>query len=116
MDDLDNYKPSGLRRDLLHIVSCYYADQVSPVTLGSRQWEEESQAFIDAMERRRTQEWLNIKEVNPLDFMGYVAAIFKEVTGHYLRDLSSYIIRRWHSSVNLTAVTTSEVYHHLKVQ
>ena len=76
MDDLDNYKPLGWRRDLLHIISCYYTDQVGPVT-GSRQWEEDSQAFIDAMEHRRTQEWLYIKELNPLDFMGYVVAVFK---------------------------------------
>ena len=90
MGDLGNYRPLGWRRDLLHIVSHYYAAQVGPVTRGSRQWEEESQAFMDAMEQCRTPEWLDIKELNPLAYMGYVAAVFKETTGHYLRDLSSY--------------------------
>ena len=51
MDDLDNYKLSGWRRDLLHIVGCYYAAQVGSVAQGSQQWEEDSQAFMDAMER-----------------------------------------------------------------
>ena len=89
MDDLNNYTPSGWRRDLLHIVSCYYTYQVGPV-INSRQLEADSQAFIDVMVHRRTTEWLDIKELNPLDYMSYITAVFKEVTGHYLRDLSSY--------------------------
>ena len=30
MDDLDNYVPSGWKRDLLHIVGCHYAHQIGP--------------------------------------------------------------------------------------
>ena len=45
---------------------------------------------MDAMERRQTSEWIDIKELNPLAFMGYVANVFEEVTGHHLRGLSSY--------------------------
>ena len=82
MDNLDNYVPSGWMRDLLHIVGCYYAHQVSSVT--GEKWEKDSQAFLNAMRHHKNKEWLNIKELEPL------AAVFKEVTGHYLKGLSSY--------------------------
>ena len=87
MDDLDAYIPLGWKRDLLHIVGCHYAKQVAP--LAGEQWEKDSQAFIDVMCRKNA-EWLDIKELHPMDYMSYVATVFKEVTGHYLRDLSSY--------------------------
>ena len=88
MDDLEVYVPSGWKRDLLHIVGCHYADQVAPLT--GEQWEKDSQAFLDAMRHRKKTEWLDIKELHPLDYMSYVAAVFKEVMGHYLKGLSSY--------------------------
>ena len=88
MDDLNDYVPSGWKRDLLHIVGCHYAHQVSSVT--GEQWEKDSQAFLDTMKCCKTKEWLNIKELEPLDYMSYMAAIFKEVTGHYLKGLSGY--------------------------
>ena len=93
MDDLDRYVPSGWKRDLLHIVGCYYADQVGSMT--GKQWEEDSQAFLDIMRCCKNKEWLNIKELKPLDYMSYVVAVFKEVTGHYLKDLSSYTGWMW---------------------
>ena len=43
------------------------------------------------MKLRREKEWLAIKELEPLDYMGYVAAVFKQVTGHYLEGLSGYM-------------------------
>ena len=42
------------------------------------------------MKLHREKEWLTIKELEPLDYMGYVAAMSKQVTGHYLRGLSGY--------------------------
>ena len=88
MDDLDNYVPSGWKRDLLHIVGCHYACQVGP--LDGEQWEKDSQAFLQAMKLRKEKEWLAIKELEPLEYMGYVAAIFNQVMGHYLKGLSGY--------------------------
>ena len=88
MDDLDRYVPSGWVRDLLHITGCHYAHQIGPVT--GEQWEKDSQAFLDAMRLRKDNEWIDIKELEPLEYMGYVVAVFKEVTGHYLKGLSNY--------------------------
>ena len=31
-----------------------------------------------------------MKELEPLDYMSYVAAMFKQVMGHYLKGLSGY--------------------------
>ena len=42
------------------------------------------------MKLRREKEWLAIKELEPLDYMTYMAAVFKQVTGHYLKGLSGY--------------------------
>ena len=37
MDDLNNYVPSGWKRDLLHIMGCHYAHQIGP--LANEKWE-----------------------------------------------------------------------------
>ena len=42
------------------------------------------------MRHHKNEEWLDIKELHPLDYMSYVATVFREVTSHYLRGLSSY--------------------------
>ena len=88
MDDLDNYVPSRWKMDLLHIVGCYYAHQIGPLT--DEKWKRGSKAFLQAMKLCREKEWLAIKELEPLNYMSYVAAMFKQVTDHYLRGLSSY--------------------------
>ena len=88
MDDLKNFVPSGWKRDLLHIVGCHYASQIAP--LDSREWEDDSHKFLQAMENCKDKEWLDIKELDPLQFMGYVAEVFKQVTGHHLKELSSH--------------------------
>ena len=88
MDDLNNYVSSGWKRDLLHIVGCHYAHQIGP--LAGEKWEKDSQVFLQAMELCKEEEWLAIKELEPLDYMSYVAAMFKQVTGHYLKGLSGY--------------------------
>ena len=88
MDDLDNYVPSGWKRDLLHIVGCHYAHQIGP--LADEKWEKDSQVFLQAMKLCKEKEWLAIKELEPVDYMSYVAAMFKQVTGHYLKGLSGY--------------------------
>ena len=88
MDDLDNYVPSGWKMDLLHIVACHYAHQIGPLT--NEKWKKDSKAFLQAMKLHREKEWLAIKELEPLDYMSYVAAGFKQVMGHYLKGLSGY--------------------------
>ena len=69
MDDFKNFVPSGWKRDLIHIVGCYYASQIS--SLGSPGWDVDCSKFLWDMEDHRDGEWLDIKELSPVRFMGY---------------------------------------------
>ena len=101
MDDLDRYIPSGWKMDLMHIVGCHYAAQISPLKEG--RWEVDSQAFLQAM-RDNKKEWLEIKDLDTLNYMRYVANMFKWTTGHHLHGLSRY-----------TGWTQAGGYYHWKV-
>ena len=71
----------------MHIVGYHYATQIGPLKDGRKQMS--SQAFLQAMKRSK-KEWLDIKELNPRNYMRYMANMFKQITGHYLRGLSRY--------------------------
>ena len=47
MDDVSNYVASGWKRDLTHIISCYWKDQVS--SLDSNEWVVVINPFVRAM-------------------------------------------------------------------
>ena len=46
--------------------------------------------FLVAMRNRRAVEWTDIKELSPLNFMPYVAELFKNITGKDLKGLSDF--------------------------
>ena len=69
MEDLMDFVPSAWKRDLMHIVGCFYASQISP--LNTHQWHSDWDKFIQAMEERKSK-WLNIKELEPLRYMCYM--------------------------------------------
>ena len=85
MDNVSNYTASGWRRDLTHILSCYWAAQGG--SLNSQEWLLGIQRFVKAMKNRKDKEWLDIKELTPLRFMPYVAELFRRITGRDLRGL-----------------------------
>ena len=58
MEDLMDFVPSGWKRDLMHMVGCFYASQITP--LNTRQWHSDRDKFIQAMEERKDHEWLDI--------------------------------------------------------
>ena len=91
MDDLMEFTPSGWKRDLIHMVGCFYASQITP--LNSREWNNDQDKFIQLMDDRKDSEWLDIKELTPLQYMPYVARCFQEITGHYLKGLNKHT--RW---------------------
>ena len=74
------FMPSGWKGDLMHMVGCFYASQITP--LNTRQWHSDQDKFIQAMEERKS-EWLDIKELVPLRCMHlitYVAKCFLDTT------------------------------------
>ena len=88
MEDFDHYTPLGWRRDLTHIVGCFYATQITP--LKDSGWADDLDKFLQVMEAKREMEWLGIKELTQLRFMPYIAHHFEEATGHHLSGLSDY--------------------------
>ena len=88
MDEMTNYVASGWKRDLTHIISCCWEAQVGP--LDSEEWNVAIRKFLVVMRNRKVVEWTDIKELTPLQFMPYVANLFREVTGKDLQGLSQF--------------------------
>ena len=88
MDDVSNYVASGWKQDLTHIISCYWKDQASP--LNSSEWTVAINQFIRAMRERKESEWIDIKELTPLEYMPYVARLFRKVASVGLSGLGDY--------------------------
>ena len=70
------------------MVGCFYASQITP--LNSREWDNDRDEFMRAMDDCKDSEWLDIKELTPLQYMPYVARCFQETTGHHLKGLSKH--------------------------
>ena len=88
MDEMSNYVASGWRQDLMHLIGCCWAAQVGP--LDSQEWKVAIRKFLAVMRNRKAVEWTDIKELKPLEFMPYVANLFREVTGKDLQGLGQF--------------------------
>ena len=78
-DKMANFMASGWRHDLTHFISCCWSAQI-----GSLEWDEWRVAitkFLAVMAKKKNCEWMDVKELTPLQFMPYVAKLFREVTG-----------------------------------
>ena len=79
MDKMANIVASGWRWDLTHFIGCCWSAQI-----GSLEWDEWRVAitkFLTVMAKKKNCEWMDIKELTPLQLMPYVAKLFREVTG-----------------------------------
>ena len=88
MDKMANFVASGWRRNLTHFIGCCWSAQI-----GSLEWDEWHVAitkFLVVMAKKKNREWMDIKELTPLQFMPYVAKLFREVTGRDLSGLSHF--------------------------
>ena len=88
MDEMSNYVPSGWKRDLTHIIGCTWVAQVG--SLDQDEWHVAINKFLAIMAKRKASEWTKIKELMPLQFMPYVAKLFREVTAQDLQGLSQF--------------------------
>ena len=89
MDNVSNYVASGWKRDLTHIIGCYWAAQVGP--LDSEEWEVAIHKFLKTMKNRKASEWMDIKELSPLKFMPYMAELFRNITSRDLKGLGDFM-------------------------
>ena len=88
MDKMANFVASGWRRDLTHFIGCCWSAQI-----GSLEWDEWHVAitkFLAVMAKKKNPEWTDIKELTPLQFMPYMAKLFREVTGRDLSGLNHF--------------------------
>ena len=90
MEDLMNFVPFGWKKDLTHMVGCFYVSQIGP--LNTQQWYSDQDKFLQGMEDRKG-EWLNIKELAPLHYMQYIDKCFADSTGRSLKGLG--LLMRW---------------------
>ena len=88
MDEMSNYVASGWKRDLTYIIGCCWVAQVG--SLDRDEWQVAIQKFLVVMVKQKASEWTDIKELTPLQFMPYVANLFREVTGKDLQGLSQF--------------------------
>ena len=69
------------------MIGCCWAAQVG--LLEDEGWQVAIKKFISMMIQHK-KEWTDVKELTPLNFMPYVAKLFKEVTGKDLRGLGQF--------------------------
>ena len=72
----------------MHIIGCCWVAQVGP--LESEEWQVAICKFLAVMRNKRAVEWMDIKELPPLNFMPYVTALFRNITGKDLQGLSEF--------------------------
>ena len=88
MDRMSNYVASGWKRDLTHFIGCCWVAQIG--SLDRDEWHVAIHKFLAVMAKWKASEWTDIKELTPLQFMPYVARLFREVTGQDLQGLSQF--------------------------
>ena len=82
-----NFRSSGWRKDLEHILKVYYQYSVDYFTEGDWFWVKER--FFDLFLQHK-KEVLEVKEACPLDFMAYIQDLFYQATGVHLDGLGSF--------------------------
>ena len=88
MDKMANFMASGWRRDLTHFIGCCWLAQIG--SLERDEWRVAITKFLAVMAKKKNCEWTDIKELMPLQFMPYVAKLFREVTRRDLSGLSHF--------------------------
>ena len=91
MEWMANYVPSGWKRDLTHFIGSCWEVQIG--SLERNEWRVAITKFLGVMAKKKNHEWTDIKELMPLQFMPYVAKLFREVTGQDLPGLGHFT--RW---------------------
>ena len=85
-----NFRSSGWRKDLEHILWVYYRYSVELFMEGD--WSRIKERFFDHFLRHKKKA-LEVKEACPLDFMAYIQDLFYQATGIHLDGLGSFT--RW---------------------
>ena len=82
-----NFRSSGWRKDLEHILQVYYRYSVNSFT--ESEWSRVKERFFDHFLQHKV-EALALKEACPMDFMAYIQDLFYQATGLHLDGLMSF--------------------------
>ena len=85
-----NFRSSGWRKDLEHILKVYYKYSMDHFT--EADWSRVKERFFDLFLQHK-KEALEVKEARPLDFMAYIQDLFYQAIGIHLDGLRSFT--RW---------------------
>ena len=80
-----NYKSTGWRKDLEHFLKAYY----NVASFKEVEWARMKEKFFTHLLQRK-EEWSNIKENHPLQYMPYMEEYFYMATGLRLNGLSNF--------------------------
>ena len=83
-----NYRSARWRKDLEHVLKAYYKDNVA--SFKEMEWAKMKEKFFTHLLQRK-QEWRNIKENHPLQYMLYMEEHFYAATGLRLNGLSNFM-------------------------
>ena len=67
MDKMANFVASGWRRNLTHFIGCCWSAQIG--SLERDEWHAAITKFLAVMAKKKNCEWMDIKELTPLQFM-----------------------------------------------
>ena len=87
-DKMANFVASGWRRDLTHFIGCCWVAQIG--SLERDEWRVAITKFLAVMAKKKNRKWTDINELTPLQFMPYVAKLFREVTRQDLSGLGHF--------------------------
>ena len=82
-----NYRSAGWRKDLEHVLKAYYKDKVA--SFKEAEWAKMKEKFFTHLLQCK-EEWRNIKENHPLQYMPYMEEHFYVATGLRLNGLSNF--------------------------
>ena len=83
-----NFRSSGWRKDLEHILQVYY--KFSVTSFRESEWSRVKERFFDHFLQFK-KEALELKEAHPMDFMAYIQDLFYQATGLHLDGLRSFM-------------------------
>ena len=82
-----NYKSARWRKDLEHVLKAYYKDTVA--SFKEAEWAKMKEKFFTHLLQCK-EEWRNITEIHPLQYMPYMEEHFYAATGLRLNGLSNF--------------------------
>ena len=83
-----NYRSTGWRKDLEYVLKAYYKDNVA--SFKEVEWAKMKEKFFTHLLEHK-EEWRNIKENHPLQYMPYMEEHFYVATGLRLNGLSNFM-------------------------